>query len=118
MNLKLAKKVAVESVTEAGKILMKNLEKVKHVSFKAKNDIVTHIDIKSEKLIMKKIKKYFPDHSIFSEEEGLIDKKSDYTWVMDPIDGTINYYYGITPFRVGLCLLKNNFPSKHTHSYL
>ena len=78
MDLKLAKQVAIEAVKDAGKTLIDNLNKVKTCSFKAKSDIVTEIDIKAEKLIISKIKKNFPDHSIHSEEEGLIDNKSSF----------------------------------------
>jgi len=105
-----AKKVATNSVKEAGAILMDHLEEVKNRSFKSKHDIVTEIDLKSEKLMCDNIKANFPDHSILSEEKGFADHHSKYIWVMDPIDGTINYYYGASPFRVGLCLLKDKEP--------
>jgi len=92
------------------KTLIDNLNKVKTCSFKAKSDIVTEIDIKAEKLIISKIKKNFPDHSIHSEEEGLIDNKSSFLWVIDPVDGTMNYYHAASPFRVAVCLVENNIP--------
>jgi len=110
MDLKLAKQVAIEAVKDAGKTLIDNLNKVKTCSFKAKSDIVTEIDIKAEKLIISKIKKNFPDHSIHSEEEGLIDNKSSFLWVIDPVDGTMNYYHAASPFRVAVCLVENNIP--------
>ncbi len=110
MNSSLAKKVSTGVVKEAGNLLMRGLNKVKKVSFKAKSDILTDFDIKSEKIILNRIKKVFPTHNILSEEEGFIDKHSKYTWVIDPIDGTINYYHANAPFRIGLCLLKNKKP--------
>ena len=110
MDLKLAKQVAIEAVKDAGKTLIDNLNKVKTCSFKAKSDIVTEIDIKAEKLIISKIKKNFPDHSIHSEEEGLIDNKSSFLWVIDPVDGTMNYYHAASPFIVAVCLVENNIP--------
>lgn len=110
MDTTLAKKIATESVKEAGKILMENLDKVKSISFKAKSDIVTDIDIQSEKIIIEKIKANFPDHSILSEESGFADLHSEYTWIMDPIDGTMNYYHASSPFRVALCLLYKKLP--------
>jgi myo-inositol-1(or 4)-monophosphatase len=110
MNTSLLKKVSIESVTEAGKILMENLDKVKAVSFKAKSDIVTDIDIQSEKIIIEKIKANFPDHNILSEESDFADLHSDYLWIMDPIDGTMNYYHASAPFRVALCLLYKKQP--------
>ena len=110
MNIEFAKKVAEEAVKEAGKFLMHNFDKPAQVSLKGKSDIVTDIDIKSEKLILEAIKSNFPDHRILSEEAGLIDSKSKYTWIADPIDGTINYYYKSAPFRVGICLLEDGRP--------
>jgi myo-inositol-1(or 4)-monophosphatase len=110
MDISLAKKISIECVKEAGRLLMDNLEEVKRVTFKAKSDIVTDIDIRSEKIIVDKIQANFPDHSILSEETGLIDQQSEYLWIMDPIDGTMNYYHGIAPFRVALCLTYKQKP--------
>jgi myo-inositol-1(or 4)-monophosphatase len=108
INLELAKEVAINAVTGAGDILMANLYEEKRVSFKGPNDIVTHVDIASEKLIMDLIQKNFPDHSILSEESGFTDKKSEYTWILDPIDGTANYYHGYDPFCVALGLAESD----------
>jgi myo-inositol-1(or 4)-monophosphatase len=110
MDMHRAKKVAIECVTEASTLLMKNLEKVKRVSFKAKHDIVTSVDIQSEKIIVDKIRANFPDHNILSEESGFTDEHSDYEWVIDPIDGTMNYYHASAPFRVALCLMRKQQP--------
>lgn len=110
MDLEKAKKISIEAVTEAGKILRENRDKVKTVSFKAKSDIVTDIDLQSEKLIVEKIKATFPEHSILSEEAGFADHHSEYVWIMDPIDGTMNYYHGSAPFRVALCLTYQQKP--------
>ncbi len=111
MDIELAKKVAIEAVKEAGKVLLDNIESVEVVAFKAKSDIVTKIDLQSEKIVIGLIKASFPDHAILSEEAGFLGKhSSEYLWIMDPIDGTINYYHGMNPFRVGLCLLKDKQP--------
>ena len=81
--------IAKEAALEAGKLLMQHFEKASSVSFKGKNDIVTEVDIRSNELIRSKIMANFPDHSIHSEETGLEDHHSKYTWIIDPIDGTI-----------------------------
>ena len=107
MDIDFAKKVAEEAVKEAGNILMDNFNKDMPAFLKGKNDIVTDIDIKSEKVILDAIKKNFPEHQILSEEAGLIGSESKYVWIVDPIDGTINYYHKSAPFRVGLCLLED-----------
>lgn len=110
MDIELAKKVAIEAVNGAGEILMAHFGKENGKHFKAEREMVTEIDFKSEKFMVDLIKKNFPGQAILSEESGLIEKESEYMWVMDPIDGTMNYYHGVEPFCVALCLLKNGEP--------
>ncbi len=59
------------------------------------NNLVTEADHASEKAILDTIKERFPDHFILSEEVGEIVMDSEYKWIIDPIDGTINYAHGI-----------------------
>ncbi len=68
------------------------------------SDIVTQIDRESENWLIKKIKSSFPEHTILGEEGGLIEGKSDYRWVMDPLDGTMNYSHGLPLFGISLAL--------------
>lgn len=110
MDISLTKKVAIETVKKSGKIIVDNFKKVTTASYKGRSDIVTEVDLASEKIILEAINKHFPDHSILSEEHGLIDHGKKYIWITDPIDGTINYYHGASPFRVGLCLLEDMKP--------
>ncbi len=111
MDIELAKKVAISAAKEAGKLLNTNFQEEKIMSFKGKSDIVTEIDIKSEKIILDFIKLHFPNHTILSEEVGFIgNNNSKYMWVVDPIDGTMNYYHGMNPYRVGICLLEDKKP--------
>ncbi|MFH1283158.1 MAG: inositol monophosphatase family protein [bacterium] len=92
--------VAVEAARSAGNIISKGLNKRKFVKFKGRIDPVTHIDTKCEGTIVKIIKGNFPDHTIISEEIGIIKKKSDYSWFIDPLDGTVNYSHGFPSFCV------------------
>lgn len=59
------------------------------------NNLVTEADHASEKAIIDAIKQQFPDHFIMSEEVGEMAKDSEYKWIIDPIDGTVNYAHGI-----------------------
>jgi myo-inositol-1(or 4)-monophosphatase len=59
------------------------------------NNLVTEADHASEKAIIDMIRKNFPDHFILSEETGEIKQDSDYKWIIDPIDGTVNFAHGI-----------------------
>ncbi len=59
------------------------------------NNLVTEVDHKSDAAIIRIIKENFPDHNILSEEAGEIVQDSNYKWIIDPIDGTVNYANGI-----------------------
>jgi myo-inositol-1(or 4)-monophosphatase len=68
------------------------------------NNLVTEVDIKVETRIIAIIKERFPDHSIISEEIGSIENHSDYKWIIDPIDGTVNFAHGIPICCVSIAL--------------
>lgn len=80
----------------------------KNVRNKELNDIVTDVDIYIESKIIEKIKEIFPEQSIYSEEKGEIIGESEYTWFIDPIDGTINFAAGIPLFSTSIALKKND----------
>ena len=80
----------------------------KNIKNKELNDIVTDVDIYMETKIIEKIRKWFPEHSIYSEEKGEIIGNSDYAWFIDPIDGTINFAAGIPLFSTSVALKKND----------
>lgn len=60
-----------------------------------KNNLVTDADHASEKAIIEVISKYYPDHFILTEESGALAQDSDYKWIIDPLDGTINFAHGL-----------------------
>lgn len=80
----------------------------KNVRNKELNDIVTDVDIFMETKIIEKIREWFPEHSIYSEEKGEIIGKSDYVWFIDPIDGTINFAANIPLFSTSIALKKKD----------
>lgn len=94
--------VAIEAALEAGKFLKYNVGKVKNIERKKgeETNLVTEIDKQSEKLIIKKIRQHFPSHDILGEESGAHDAKSEYRWIIDPLDGTTNYTHGLLIFCV------------------
>ena len=69
-------------------------------------DLLTSADTESESFIIDEIQKKYPDHSILSEEQELIDKKSDYTWIIDPLDGTTNFAHNLPIFSISIGLEK------------
>jgi len=102
---------AIKLAKQVGQMLLENrknariLEKSKEIHDKKdKGDVLTDIDIKSEDMIIKGIESLYPTHNIFSEECKTISKNSDYTWVIDPIDGTKCYLKSIPMFTVSIAL--------------
>lgn len=59
------------------------------------NDLVTEVDKHAEKAVITTIKEHYPSHSIISEEVGRLLQDSEYDWIIDPIDGTVNFAHGI-----------------------
>src|SRR3989344_8204360 len=68
-------------------------------------DVVTKADLLSEKIIMSAIQKRYPDHGIISEESGSVREGAEYVWVIDPIDGTLNYARSVPLFGVMIGLV-------------
>lgn len=71
-------------------------------------DVVTKADLLSEEMMISAIRKAYPKHGILSEEAGEINKGADYRWVVDPIDGTMNFAASIPLFGVMVCLTYKN----------
>ena len=99
--------LAKEAAFSAGKLLMNSYGKLKksQISTKSKNDFVTDIDKKSERLIISMIKKRFPDHSIQAEESG-IDSGANALWIIDPLDGTSNYIHQFPLFSISIGVME------------
>lgn len=72
--------------------------------------ITTKYDKKSDKLILKAISKKYPIHNLWTEESGFTDRGSEYTWIADPLDGTVNFASGNPLFCVTLALLRKSEP--------
>lgn len=98
--------VAVDAAKKAGAILMDNFGKLTQgqIASKGMSDFVTEIDKLCEKEVIQTIKKKFPEHAILAEESGHERQKSDYRWVIDPLDGTTNYIHGFPMFCVSIGL--------------
>lgn len=96
--------------TEAGRILRKGIAGKMRVKFKGAINPVTEFDIKAERHIVSRINKKYPGHSILAEE-GQGDKiKSEFCWVIDPLDGTVNYSHNFPVYAVSIALCKNGEP--------
>ena len=102
---------ALEISDQAAELIRLSSKKIK--SFKSKGEIsnlVTQTDIEADKLISSKIKETFPEHNIVSEELGSNNLHSDYTWYIDPIDGTNNLVHNYPSFAVSIGIFYKDNP--------
>jgi myo-inositol-1(or 4)-monophosphatase len=93
---------AIEAAAEAGKLLRKNFGSTLHVNQATHHDIKLEIDEQSQRAITKVILADFPDHCILGEEGVTGNPNADARWVVDPLDGTVNYFYGIPHYAVSI----------------
>ena len=97
-----------EIVRRAANIQLRSLGRLKSINFKdvkGKNDIVTEVDTECENLIVSEIKKKFPEHNIIAEESGVqFSNSSPYKWLIDPLDGTMNYTHAYPFFCISIAL--------------
>ena len=108
MNLSKEKKVMIKAARQAGKVLLQHYGKKETGKEKSNKTLVSKADIEANKTIIKIIKKYFPEHNILSEETPFEDNKSDYKWVIDPLDGTHNFLHSIPLFGTSIALEYKN----------
>ena len=103
--------IMIKASEKASRLLIRDFGEVEklQVSKKGPTDFVSNADIKAEKLIIDELKKARPNYSILSEESGLeINKDEENVWIIDPIDGTINFLHGIPHFSISIALKSNN----------
>lgn len=98
---------AVEIAREAGALLANYFER--HVGFEIKGefDLITEADRRSEKLVVDKLRLYFPTHGIVAEEGSGCEGTSEYRWYVDPLDGTTNFAHGFPAFNVSIGLARS-----------
>lgn len=98
---------AMETAREAGQILLEKYGRKINISKKGDINLVTEADLASEKLIIERIKTYYPKHSILAEESGeavIIGGENKFKWIIDPLDGTTNFAHGYPAFCVNIAL--------------
>ena len=93
---------AEKAIEKSRQIILDYYNKEFNLKHKVGRDIVTQADLDSEKAIIDQIKKDFPDHRILSEECGDKKEVSDYMWIIDPIDGTMNFAKGMEEYCISI----------------
>ena len=96
--------VAIAAAKEAGRVQMLHLGHSHRVEYKGDIDLVTVVDRLSEKAIVERITAAFPDHDLLAEETLFEEKGSPWKWIIDPLDGTTNYFRGYPCFCVSIGL--------------
>ena len=93
---------------ESAKVAVRNFGKVSgRIKPHDSTQVLTDTDIEIGNYLVGEVRKNYPDHNIIDEESGTIDKGSDFTWVIDPIDGTANFAMGVPTYGTMIGLLKN-----------
>ncbi|MGB7924753.1 MAG: inositol monophosphatase family protein [Pyrinomonadaceae bacterium] len=102
---------AIQTARDAGQILADRFGRALQITNKGDIDIVTESDLAAERLIIERIRSYYPRHAILAEESGDVqaigDQRSEHKWVIDPLDGTTNYAHGYPCFCVSIALEYN-----------
>lgn len=98
--------IAVRAARRAGEIIVRGLNRLHRLEVHAKgqNDFVSEIDMQAERDILETIHRSYPDHAILAEESGAHEgrRDSEFTWIIDPLDGTTNFLHGFPQFAVSI----------------
>ena len=95
--------IALRAARKAGDLVIRATKRIELVNIdeKGRNDFVTDIDYAAENEIIYHLQKAFPEHTIISEEAGLLKgKEEDYQWIIDPLDGTTNFIHGLSLIHI------------------
>lgn len=107
----------IQIAREAGQLLRENFGRTLEINQVESHDIKLQLDLDCQRLIESKIHQAFPDHSIVGEEEDSGNPDSEYRWIVDPLDGTVNYTYGIPHFCVSIALQHANLAGRFASEF-
>jgi myo-inositol-1(or 4)-monophosphatase len=96
--------IALKAAARGGEILREGFRHSQKVDYKSEIDMVTATDRNSEQAIVEILQKAFPDHSILAEEETRLQTRSEFRWILDPLDGTTNFVHSYPHFAVSIAL--------------
>src|SRR3989454_6074311 len=96
--------IAVSAAHGAGQLMRANSRSPKKINSSTQHDIKLELDVRCQKLIEKTLRSAYPRMAILGEEGVLGDAQAEHRWVVDPIDGTVNFTYGIPHCCVSIAL--------------
>ncbi|MDR2436580.1 MAG: inositol monophosphatase [Endomicrobium sp.] len=95
---------ALAAAKAGADVLLSHYNGILNIEYKGETDPVTQADKNAQKAVIKVIKDVFPQHGVLAEEEGVKETNKDYCWIIDPLDGTVNFVHGIPMFCVSIGL--------------
>ena len=104
MDLEHAKTVGIEAAYAGAQVLRDRFGNISQIHEKGPFDLLTEADTASEKVILRAIRKAFPDHAILAEESGVGNGSAEFQWLIDPLDGTTNYAHQLPFFSIAIAL--------------
>ena len=98
--------IAVRAARSAGNHIARNIDRLSNLTVvtKSRNDFVSEVDKKAEDIIIDTLYRSYPKHGFIGEESGTHKGEEDYTWIIDPLDGTTNFLHGIPHFAVSIAV--------------
>jgi myo-inositol-1(or 4)-monophosphatase len=99
--------IAERAARTAGNVIVRSIDRIDalHVDEKGRNDFATEVDRRAEQEIIRVIRNAYPDHTIVAEESG-VHSGNEFTWIIDPLDGTTNFLHGFPQFAVSIALVR------------
>ena len=109
--------IALRAARKAGDFMLRAMDRPEEfdIETKAPNDFVSNIDKTAEAIIVDQIRETYPDHAIIGEEFGAKSGNSEFTWIIDPLDGTLNFLQGIPHFAISIGIMKGRH---HEHGII
>ena len=100
--------IALRAARKAADYLARSMDRPDQfeIQEKRRNDFVSNIDRTAEAIIIEHIRETYPNHRILAEESGEQSGDAEFTWIIDPLDGTLNYLQGIPHFAVSIGIMK------------
>jgi myo-inositol-1(or 4)-monophosphatase len=110
MNLETITGQVVNLAIDAGAFIRserKNFNR-ERIERKEKNELVSYVDKETEKMLVSHLKELLPESGFVTEEQTTLQETKEYTWIIDPLDGTTNFIHGLPNYCVSIGLLKDN----------
>lgn len=112
INLQNILKETISVSHKAGAFILKEMQKVqsKDIELKGQHNYVTYVDKTTEAMIVEQLKALLPQAGFITEEDTIAHEDREYTWIIDPLDGTTNFLHHLPPFCVSIALAHENKP--------